>query len=50
MKTLRLQRDPMGFSSGILITRRGSSGRHSLAANPDDRAFFDSEHWRDRVV
>jgi len=32
----------MGFSSGILITPpRGSSGVNSLAANPDDRAFFD---------
>jgi len=41
MKTLRLQRDPDGFFLWHPDYAPWIVGRHSLAANPDDRAFFD---------
>src|SRR3989475_10976101 len=41
MKTLRLQRDPDGLFLWHPDYAPWIVGRHSLAANPDDRAFFD---------
>ncbi|PYO26912.1 MAG: hypothetical protein DMD73_11120 [Gemmatimonadetes bacterium] len=41
MKTLKLQRDPDGFFLWHPDYAPWIVGRHSLAANPDDRAFFD---------
>ncbi len=41
MKTLRLQRDPDGFFLWHPDYAPWIVGRHSLAANPNDRAFFD---------
>ena len=41
MKTLRLQRDPDGFFLWHPDYAPWIVGRHSLGANPNDRAFFD---------
>src|SRR6266852_4843434 len=41
MKTLKLQRDPDGFILWHPDYAPWIVGRHSLAANPNDRAFFD---------
>ena len=41
MKTLRLQRDPDGFFLWHPDYAPWIVGRHSLEANPNDRAFFD---------
>ncbi len=41
MKTLRLQRDPDGFFLWHPDYAPWIVGRHSRAANPNDRAFFD---------
>src|SRR5206468_5046553 len=41
MKTLRLRRDPDGLFLWHPAYAPWIVGRHSLAANPDDRAFFD---------
>lgn len=41
MKTLRLQRDPDGLFLWHPDYAPWIVGRHSLGANPNDRAFFD---------
>ena len=41
MQTLRLQRDPDGLFLWHPDYAPWLVGRHSLAANPNDRAFFD---------